>query len=466
MKKIGLIISLFAFALISNALTYSSPYANPLGGQWLTLDSMPWYGAPDIGITRFVKVKCYDSLHCVALANEGLYGRYWCSIRQTTDGGTTWRDSYIYNRNSGGEQPIMRFIYYPTKDIIVVGCDSGYVRRSVDGGATWDFRKVVEVEKKPQYSELRDMYMKGPIAIMDYVGFENNYISTDWGETWEKLDCITDPILTIGPNRFSIVDTNLIIMSAHTEIRINDDSTEYVACFFKSPDKGKSWSLIKQYRKEDFIYPYFDFYNENIGYSTYYTVRHKENMNEHDTSYTTIYKTYTQGKSWHKLYSITQPGLGYSNICIFDSLHIMVSSFTGLILSSDGGYSWENIDNPKFADINDGWLIYDAAYMTAKNPIITNGAKLIKYVGKEVSIPELRLEGEAISIYPNPARDFISLSALSIAHGDRIEIYSQLGVKILEVTTGEENIDVSRLPAGVYFIRIGARAGKFVKINY
>lgn len=31
---------------------------------------------------------------------------------------------------------------------------------------------------------------------------------------------------------------------------------------------------------------------------------------------------------------------------------------------------------------------------------------------------------------------------------------------------GEERIDVSRLPAGVYFIRSGGGAGKFVKINY
>lgn len=31
---------------------------------------------------------------------------------------------------------------------------------------------------------------------------------------------------------------------------------------------------------------------------------------------------------------------------------------------------------------------------------------------------------------------------------------------------GEERIDVSLFPAGVYFIKSGGRAGKFVKINY
>ena len=62
---------------------------------------------------------------------------------------------------------------------------------------------------------------------------------------------------------------------------------------------------------------------------------------------------------------------------------------------------------------------------------------------------------------PNPVSDFIEICTSNVL--EKIEIYSILGLKVLE-TEWKERINVSCLPASVYFIRIGDRFEKFVKI--
>ena len=72
---------------------------------------------------------------------------------------------------------------------------------------------------------------------------------------------------------------------------------------------------------------------------------------------------------------------------------------------------------------------------------------------------------ETISVYPNPACDFISVGVsqcLSIQH---VEIYNCLGQKV--VSSNETEINVSALEPGIYFVRITAEGktvtNRFVK---
>lgn len=61
----------------------------------------------------------------------------------------------------------------------------------------------------------------------------------------------------------------------------------------------------------------------------------------------------------------------------------------------------------------------------------------------------------SISVYPNPAKNVVSISAPSAI--DRIEMMNVLGQKVYEnATIGSENttINVSDLDNGTYFVRI------------
>ncbi|MEI6088839.1 MAG: T9SS type A sorting domain-containing protein [bacterium] len=66
-----------------------------------------------------------------------------------------------------------------------------------------------------------------------------------------------------------------------------------------------------------------------------------------------------------------------------------------------------------------------------------------------------------VSVSPNPVSDYLTIS--SNQGIGKIEIFSTLGLKVLE-TEWQEKIDVSGLLAGVYFVRIGNKVEKFVKI--
>ena len=77
------------------------------------------------------------------------------------------------------------------------------------------------------------------------------------------------------------------------------------------------------------------------------------------------------------------------------------------------------------------------------------------------------------SIYPNPSSDFITIQFSNkelqpFAAEEKVQIFDVLGIEVMSLGTGldlsTQRIDVSHLPAGVYFIRIGNKVEKFVKM--
>lgn len=68
----------------------------------------------------------------------------------------------------------------------------------------------------------------------------------------------------------------------------------------------------------------------------------------------------------------------------------------------------------------------------------------------------------SLLINPNPARNELFLPTNGDLTGKRVEIYTQAGAKALEAPYSER-VDISSLPVGMYFLRVGNRIGKFVK---
>ncbi|MBX3044678.1 MAG: T9SS type A sorting domain-containing protein [Candidatus Kapabacteria bacterium] len=133
--------------------------------------------------------------------------------------------------------------------------------------------------------------------------------------------------------------------------------------------------------------------------------------------------------------------------------------------------SYENTDFVARVRVNDGKIISEWRYLTFRlaDPLSIN-----------VSISE-----SGIEIFPNPASDFITINMESIracSNGNNngaspiasIEIFDMLGLEVMNVGTGLElstlRIDISHLPAGMYFIKIIGSNGacsiveKFVKL--
>ncbi|TAL67827.1 MAG: M28 family peptidase [Bacteroidetes bacterium] len=68
-----------------------------------------------------------------------------------------------------------------------------------------------------------------------------------------------------------------------------------------------------------------------------------------------------------------------------------------------------------------------------------------------------------LNIYPNPASSKIELGLLNSEKYGEVKIYSIEGYNVL-VTDYKDKIDVNSLTSGLYFIKIGKRIGKFIKI--
>jgi hypothetical protein len=70
--------------------------------------------------------------------------------------------------------------------------------------------------------------------------------------------------------------------------------------------------------------------------------------------------------------------------------------------------------------------------------------------GTTLGIEELNTVKNTINIYPNPAKNILNIETAMLI--TEIEIYSILGKKLLQ--TNSKTIDVSKLPKGLYVIKI------------
>ncbi len=105
-------------------------------------------------------------------------------------------------------------------------------------------------------------------------------------------------------------------------------------------------------------------------------------------------------------------------------------------------------------------------YMTGNNRTLLKFGPL-----SDVSVP---LSEECFSISPNPATDFIEISySMNKSVVDDVRIFSIFGepiklTPILSLQSGGQDevlrISISPLPTGIYFVRIGDKLEKFVKL--
>ena len=141
-------------------------------------------------------------------------------------------------------------------------------------------------------------------------------------------------------------------------------------------------------------------------------------------------------------------------------------------ISTDGGKTWPDIGygTDYTSKCHDAFLVMDAVFhqdghiYALTSGIMKSKLKISTDVQETLDISDKH--------YPNPASDFIiiqlseSLKTLEIP---QIQIYNELGEIVLNTIISQllgENIriDISKLVSGLYFIKIGNRVDKFVKI--
>jgi hypothetical protein len=102
-------------------------------------------------------------------------------------------------------------------------------------------------------------------------------------------------------------------------------------------------------------------------------------------------------------------------------------------------------------------------YFDYNFPITTNN-----YVTtiQALSNPSSEFEKEFV-LYPNPVKDILNISGKNQAEIKSVEIYNIIGQLVIVVPNAVQNIDVSSLESGTYFVKVNSEKGstttKFVK---
>ncbi len=107
-------------------------------------------------------------------------------------------------------------------------------------------------------------------------------------------------------------------------------------------------------------------------------------------------------------------------------------------------------------------------------PIISDDGSLyyshycpVKYEIGTIRDPKSSVETTEVisgSVYPNPASDFIKLDLNASSLNSEIEIFDAYGKQVMSVIYTGEVINISGLTAGVYFVTVGDKSMKFIKL--
>jgi len=245
--------------------------------------------------------------------------------------------------------------------------------------------------------------------VADYRDYRHRdrylFKTIDGGLNWEKVTTITGSI----PYNFTITSDGNIFICGSVIIERDKPPDSYHAWMIKSEDDGKTWKqVIGNPEKDHGVLYYVVFYDNYFGIS-------------YRASY--LYYTLDGGETWYKVYTPNEFGISVSTIEFLDDRTVLIGDMAlGLILK------------------------------------LTFHPSNIHEFSNEFNF----------RIHPNPTSEYIYINLGDVSGFGGVKIFNMLGECVINLTPplseGEGvRIDVSHLPPGVYFVRIGSRAEKFVK---
>jgi hypothetical protein len=352
---------------------------------------------------------------------------------------------------------------YPNEKLCIAVGDSGLVVRSTDKGETWE---VYRTDTNESNSNI-NMYDENIGAIISYnmKDYSSFFLSTtNGGKTWEKIPYPTWPTTGIifGASRLHYLNENVSV--GFTTYKFDD--TTYGRYLIYIYNNWESWDTVRA----PLYSTYLTFGDENNVWTA-------GNYDELDSAGWSRYRQYIYhssdgGHSWQTQWNTIYEGGTLKDIEFYDDeFGVASGEFSLVLFTDDGGRTWEkNLieDTPpdgtskkvqfiQIPDRNTVYAVYKSRYIYKLTLNTTSAAE-------QSQSPELR-------ITPNPATDYIDVM-LSEAKEPvlSVKVYDVLGVCVgthppAPSREGESvRIDVSGLAAGVYFVRVGGRMYKFVKM--
>jgi photosystem II stability/assembly factor-like uncharacterized protein len=347
------------------------------------------------------------------------------TLFRTTDGGNTWHKLPFPQRVNESNYSIIC-----TKNNYIFASSDSTVQRSSDDGYTW-VTVLSDSIRNNSFSALTESE-SGRI----YLATNSLYYSDDNGDTWIKQYSFTTSITALAIYQ----DKYIVACSFMQEIFFSDDSGKS----FKSLPIGvpEHYGSVSTFDKTGNV-----FINMNAwmgGDATFFS----------DDKCQTFKK-------------ITQLNYRLNFLKVDSNNNIYTNDKNrGLIFSSDKGTTWKSLNNSLIQDKQ----IYDMCFVKNGAYLASIGYSVFKtdYL-MDVDDPKC-ISVSDLDISPNPASDFIEISVGANGPSplqSEVKIYDIYGQNVLSVVAIHElplQVNVSGLAPGMYFVRIGDRVGKFMKL--
>lgn len=382
-----------------------STYATAQDLHWRLLDTNGVFvGYP-------VSFALQDSFLFAGGGNESVY--------RSADKGETWKEviNGLPKRYTLDWPQISTLFAH--NGMLFIGAFHGRAFRSLDHGDTWK-----EVGKGLPDREIRGFGAVGSVLFVATAGGAGIYRSIDQGETWtvsikgvRESDTIMHCFATIG---------NTIIAGG--------------GAMYRSTDQGISWSRVMDPISAEF-------YSIKTQNETFYTC---------SSNYGVAQST-DDGITW----KWSRSGLDVEwlqQMLVTESI-IIAAGFSKYYISYDNGKNWIKSINKTFQStlidnfIQIGATIFAGAGDNIYRTELPNGVE---------ESPEV-IDG--ISISPNPMTNSFILSGINDIVA--VTIVNSLGIEVKGnrtfVASDKQEVDVSGLAGGVYFVQMRTASGMMTK---
>lgn len=364
-------------------------------------------------------------------------------IFKTTDHGLTWdtlgfRHFRVHDLFINPEHP----------DTIWAACDVAGLYRSTDGGSTWETRNT-------------GLYLGGPdnygafaIALSPFnesvllcgeasdVANGRLYRSTDGGETWTRVilwwnaaisKIVFDPFL---PHRVWIHDP-------------------FFGQILMSVDSGQTFSPVNE---QNLIVDFaLDPFRPNWIWAT---------------GWDSVFYSTDAGTTWTVLNNDAPGGPQDNRLIHTSSMHpdaLFLTDHTFIYFSTDGGVTWTIVNQgwPQQGAIVRTLTIFDGLVLELWAGTFYHG--LITYTfGDTLAVSsDNAVRDKPIEMYPNPAKDRVTLTLSAAMRTRTITIYNILGQQVSSIPVDANrtvhNLDVRNLSSGYYILSTepdGAEMGR------
>jgi len=373
---------------------------------------------------------------------------------KTTNGGTTWTPGPINVGNTALTITNIAPVSATTAWVGAVDATAGLggVWKTSDGGTTWTKQNATAYTNAASYFNVVHFFNATTgITQGDPIGLDfEMYRTTDAGTTWTAIPGFNLPNIVSGEWGYN--GGNVGIGNSFWFVTNKGN-------IYKTSDAGVTWAKYST--------PITDFSGTSVGGSIYFAndntgVLLARNGSGTTATYT-LYTTSNGGMTWSAGTAYTQP---YRSLAFIPGTTTLVGTGTdGTTYSSAVSYnmgsSWTVIDSGTqrtgvaFLNGTTGWA---GGFTTS-----SAAGGIFKYSGP--TLKNNTFEAAGFSVYPNPVEDnFTIQNGNNIAiSGLTISDINGRTVKTINVNAIENQINISDLNSGVYFLNITSVNGSATK---